>query len=257
MEDKLREAFDAIHAKEELKEKTRGFLARKANGYAARRTVRYVGLAAAALCLLCVLIGGGRFYFTPAVTVSVDINPSLELGVNGMGVVVSVEGRNDDGQELAQSLAIRFLPYEEAITRLVEDDRIAALLSEDELLTVTVIGGDEGQSRQILDQTRSCLADRENVYCCLAQPEEVQAAHETGLSYGKYRAFLELQALDPAVSPEEIQGMTMREIRDRIEALSESAGDLAAEETTGQHGYGWGQENGWGPNGGKRADPGD
>lgn len=31
-------------------------------------------------------------------------------------------------------------------------------------------------------------------------PEEVASAHETGLSCGKYRAFLELQLLDPDIT---------------------------------------------------------
>ena len=48
----------------------------------------------------------------------------------------------------------------------------------------------------------------------------VTGAHKEGLSYGKYRAFLELQKLEPGITPEEIRGMSMREIRERISAES-------------------------------------
>ena len=48
----------------------------------------------------------------------------------------------------------------------------------------------------------------------------VTGAHKEGLSYGKYRAFLELQKLEPGITPEEIRGMSMREIRERIEYLA-------------------------------------
>ena len=71
-----------------------------------------------------------------------------------------------------------------------------------------------------------------------AHGEDMEAAHDAGLSYGKYQAFLALQALDPSVTAEEVQGMTMREIRDRIAALG---GDLEATghtESSGHHGNG-------------------
>ena len=38
------------------------------------------------------------------------------------------------------------------------------------------------------------------------------------LSLGKYRAYLELKALDPAVTPDDIRDLSMREIRDLIDA---------------------------------------
>ena len=66
---------------------------------------------------------------------------------------------------------------------------------------------------------QSCTSGKSNTYCYAARTEEVQAAHETGLSYGKYRAYLELQELD-TVTVEQIQTMTMREIRERIWELS-------------------------------------
>ena len=92
----------------------------------------------------------------------------------------------------------------------------------------------------------------------------MEAAHDCGLSYGKYRAYLELAALDPTVTPEEVQGMTMREIRDRIAALSggtataESAAGAPAETpaptpSVPYYGYGYGcedgEENGYGHHG--------
>ena len=50
----------------------------------------------------------------------------------------------------------------------------------------------------------------------------MEQAHEAGLSYGKYKAYLELQALDPTITVVEIQNMTMREIRDLLNAISDN-----------------------------------
>lgn len=81
-----------------------------------------------------------------------------------------------------------------------------------------------------------------------------------GLSYGKYRAYLQLAALDPTATPEQVQGMSMRELRQRIAAL------LGEEDGQGGrgHGNGWGhgsgqghgqggQGHGWGRGGGLKC----
>lgn len=61
---------------------------------------------------------------------------------------------------------------------------------------------------------------------------------------GKYHAYEELHALDPSITPEEAADMTMRELRDRIDACQD--GD--EEESYGgggggqhQHGGRWNQ----------------
>ena len=62
------------------------------------------------------------------------------------------------------------------------------------------------------------------------------AAHDIGLTYGKYRAYLAQQALAPDVTPEEVRDMTMRELRDRI--LTLSPGEEAESGASGPHGWG-------------------
>ena len=221
MRDELRKAFDSVRASRELKENTlervmgnRG--GRRRPAAAARR-----GLAAAA-CLVLALAGWGGYwlYFTPTAAISIDVNPSLELGINRFDRVVSVEGYNADGQALAAQLSVTHLNYEQAVEQILDTQEIAALLAQDEVLTITVTGSDEGQCGRILSCVEAETAQSPNIHCQSARQEEVEAAHDLGLSYGKYRAYLEVLALDPTVTPEEIQGMTMREIREMIQALS-------------------------------------
>ena len=70
----------------------------------------------------------------------------------------------------------------------------------------------------------------------------MEEAGELGLSWGKYQAFLALQALDPSVTPQEVRDMSMREIRDRLEELSGSQGAGAgAGRGHGRHAGGWGR----------------
>ncbi len=50
--------------------------------------------------------------------------------------------------------------------------------------------------------------------------EEVEEAHDVGLSYGKYKAYLKIKSLDPDITLEQVQEMTMKEIHDLIHSLS-------------------------------------
>lgn len=71
---------------------------------------------------------------------------------------------------------------------------------------------------------------------------ELAAAHQAGLSYGKYRVFLEARALDPSLTPQDVKDMSMRQIRDLIQSLSE-AGEEEAAAPQGQGRGGRGQRN--------------
>ena len=243
MRDELKTALDKVTADDALKQSTRAFLARQTHDYGAAkarpRTARR--LAAAFACLALVVTGGTGYwvYFSPTCAVSIDINPSVELAVNRFDKVISVDGIGEDGDALAESLDVRFLSYADALDRLLQNPTVEDYLAQDEVLSIAVAGDDQGQTDAILAQSETCTAGTQNVYCQAASAEEIEQAHEAGLSFGKYQAFLELQSLDPSVAPEDVQGLTMREIRDRIAALS---GD--PESVPGGHGYGAGNGNG-------------
>ena len=93
------------------------------------------------LCLLCLLAGVRWFYFTPTAQISIDINPSLELGVNRLDKVVYVKSYNEDGQELAEELDLNFQSYTEALGQIVSSAVVEELLSEDGVMTIGVWGG--------------------------------------------------------------------------------------------------------------------
>ena len=246
MNETFKELFGRIQAEEALKERTRRFLSEKTQGYArAGGGGRRYSLCAAA-CLLFLLMGGRWLYFTPVAEISIDINPSIELGVNRFDRVVSVEDFNEDGRALAQGLDVKYKPYTDAIEEILSHDWITALLSGDEVMSITVSGPDGTRSARILSEVEACAAGHGNTHCYSATAEDAAAAHEAGLSCGKYRAFLELQRLDPDVTPEAVQEMTMREIWERIDRLSPDG--ISASQSCGgwggghhgHHGYGGG-----------------
>lgn len=227
MHEELRAAFDSVHAEPELKAAARKAVARRTRQR--QKTARPLGLAlATAACAAVVVLGGRWLYFTPTAHISIDINPSLELGVNRFERVISVEGWNDDGTVLAESVDVTNLSYTDAVETILSTDTIETLLARDAVVEIGVIGDDEVHCARLLEGVQACTAGQQNAHCYRAGAGEVEQAHECGLSYGKYRAYRELAALDPTVTPEAVQGMTMREIRDRIAALTGDASTQSA-----------------------------
>lgn len=222
MEDRIKAAFGAVRADEELKSSTKEFIALESHGFKTRRAPRFERLlpAAAAVCLAVVLVLGIGMYFTPTARISVDINPSLELEVNRFDRVISVNALNDDGKELAGTLDLKYADYDDALRRIIENKSVEAMLSNDEIMTITVIETNSAQSERILSVMKNCAKSYGNVYCHSASSEDASEAKKLGISCGKYREYLELHELDPDITPEKVQGLTMREIRDRKAALT-------------------------------------
>ena len=220
--EKLKAAFDQVRAEEKLKERTKEYLSEKVYARKKKRTSPLRNFAAAAACALLVFLAGGSYlYFTPTAYISVDVNPSLELGINRFDRIVSVTGYNEDGKALADSLDLKYMDYSDALEALLADQDMEVYLSDNADVVLTVAGKSENQSSQILDNVESCASSHENVHCHSGDTEEIHHAHNAGLSFGKYQAYLTLKGLDPSVTLEEIQDMTMSQIRELIQEYSQ------------------------------------
>ena len=99
-------ALDRIHAEEQLKEHTRTYLAQQLVQQQTRRRTHWRP-ALASLCLLLMLALGSYWLFLiPTAFISIDLNPSLELSINRFDRVIAVQGYNDEGQAIADSLQL-------------------------------------------------------------------------------------------------------------------------------------------------------
>lgn len=247
MYEKLKTSFDHIRAEPDLKAGTREFLYRKMSEQPARPAA-HRNLLAAAACLAFMLMGfcGGYWvYFTPVSAISIDVNPSVEFQINRFDKVLSVAGYNDGGMDLASGLDVRFMDYMDAIDQVLSGEAVTECLSRDEVLSIMVSSADEARQSEMLANVERYAAGHHNVRCGMCGYKDMTYAHSHGLSFGKYQAFLELQALDPSITPEDVQGCTMREIQDRINALSGTGPDGGRGES-GRHGQGGGYGHGHG-----------
>ena len=169
-----------------------------------------------------------------------------EMRVNGQpkGGPYACHLYTEDGQELARSLDIRFFGYAEAVEKILGSEAVTALLAGGEVAEFTVAESQGAQAQRLLSGLQSCTAGHQNTYCYSVDAQWAQEAHHLSLSCGKYRAFLEVQALYPDITPEEIQGMTMREIRTLLSGAGEE-GQAASPPGHGGHGH-HGAGHGWG-----------
>ncbi|MGI6333910.1 MAG: anti-sigma-I factor RsgI family protein [Saccharofermentanales bacterium] len=187
---------------------------------------------------------------TPVSAISVDANPSLELGVNRFDRIVTVDSYNDDGVDLAALVDLRNLNYFDALDVLLSNQAMQPYVTKDGLVSITVIGSSNQKSEEMFARIRSCeYAKSPNVECHLGSQAEAMAAHEAGMSYGKYRGFLELQVLDSEITAHDIQNWTMRQIRERINELSDGPNEPSSGNGFGGHGGGAGH-------GGNESSPG-
>ncbi len=231
IEREIKEAFGNVRADEALKERTRdavfaqmraaqegnvaSFPARQQARMPKRAFRRKVVAVAACLVVAClVAFGGHQVYLTPAAAISVDINPSIELGVNCFDRVISVDAYNEDGQQLVDSLKLQNMGYEQAVERIVDSSAVQALLSANEDLSVSVASSDGARCDSMLSALEQCTNRYRNASCHHVDESEVEEAHHAGLSFGKYRAYLAAHEADESLTVEDAQGMTMRELHD-------------------------------------------
>lgn len=203
--------------------------------------VRRVAALAACLVLAAVCLSGYRLYAEPTAYVGIDVNPSLELSVNRFGLVVEARALNEDGRAVLDSVSLENRPYASALEALTESEGFAPYIQETSFVEVSVTSGDNRQAESLRAESDAQLAALPCAGACAVVSEgDRAAAADAGMGVGRYRAALELMEYDPNVTLEACSKMSMRELRDRIEACANPDGAT----TSGGKGEGHGPAGG-------------
>ena len=244
LRDALSGAFDKVHAPEQLKMRTIEMIeaqrmrqtdgvvdqADAADGQAdvaddasipTKKKIRVIislraKIALAACAVLIALgIGGGAYaYQTPVAYVGIDINPSIELGVNYFDRVVGAEGVNADGQDILSETNVVGMSYEEALASLNDSLANKGYLTADAAVAVTVMCDDDSRCSNLEETSQRCFSSAgQGVHCSRATSTEHHEAHESGLGMGKYLAWRSLVDAGVDISADDVAHMTMSELR--------------------------------------------
>lgn len=234
----IQDSLKNIQASRELKENTLQYLnerQNKAHRFKPRAVYRYAFVITA--LLLLITAGGYSLYSRPVSYISIDINPSIELGINRFEKVVSATSYNEDGQTIIEQVPVKNVSYIQAIDRLLKDDACSRFLTKDALLVFTVISD---QADTIVEELSGNEAFQR--YAPLTYTSDhscMEEAHQHNMSFGKYRTYLELLQYDDEVTIDDCHGMSMGEMHDKIdsckhEQTTESNGNT--EEKSSHHG---------------------
>lgn len=215
----IQKSMEEIRASEEMKQNTLRYLeaqrTRQSRRFFQRRQYAALRYAVAVVCVFFLAgVGGYSVYSRPVSYISIDVNPSIELEINRFDKVVSAKGYNADGQDILQHVPLKNISYLQAIDRLLQDAYYSRYLNRDSQLVLTVVSD---RSDAMLEQIQA--NDRFQAYGAVTYSSDtacMNEAHQHEMSFGKYRAYLELSQYDDSITVEDCHGMTMGEIQNRI-----------------------------------------
>ena len=223
--------MDRVHADGELKTNTKEtvmeVLSSTAPQAAGSRRRKYskvkrmgVAIAAAAICMV-VAVTGYAYYETPVNYVSLDINPSVELGVNAFDKVVRAEGINQDGANLIGNLNLHNMSVQEAVRMLVTQACTQEYVAQDGSTVIALTAQSKTEEQAMALGEESALGagaalQEQNAFAIMygdtADLGIRTQAQQMGVSSGKYKLMLALQAVDPAVDFGQLKTMTVSQI---------------------------------------------
>lgn len=236
-------SMEKIRATEELKQTTMRYLKEQEQKNAVLRMRMIPVCVLAAVCLFFVIgLGGYSLYKKPVSFISIDVNPSIELGVNRFGQVVTANAFNEDGEKVLKHVSLKNISYMQAIVRILQDESNNGFLSENSRLVLTIISDSPDAMLEEITMNELFWAYGAKAY--VADTSCMQEAHCHNMSFGKYRAYMELAQYDQSVTVEDCHGMTMGEIEDKIETCRGHKGPMNGGNHTGGSGNGHGGHHG-------------
>lgn len=241
METIFKSAMNHIKAKESTKRKTEEYVMEKlanapsgANPVGFRKPLmKKVIAAACAVVLVCgTSIGAYAYYKTPTSYLSLDINPSVELGVNPFGKIVSAMAYNKDGKTILDGQSIMGSNVSNAVSTLVKSAAQKGFIAKDGSTVISVTSEtDSGATAAELQDAAAQGADsavkaegdtatilKDNI--ALARRDE---ARKLGITPGKLNLIQKLQALDPSITVDEYKDAKVTAIMNKYVELKKAA----------------------------------
>ena len=259
MKNRIQAAFSEIHADDALIDHTTAYLRgelkdQRRKGVRLHLPGRVRAIAVAAVLTVGIL--AYSLYFTPVAYVSIDVNPSLELGLNRFDKVISAGTFNGDGDRILSGVNLEGKTYNEAARVILSVIEANGYLREDALVSVTV-KAESSEKEQILCSTLQHFINEQVLSAQASAVVEVfpvtaevwDSAHGCNISPAKYLAIQTLMEVDENATIQDYAGSTIRQIRQRTQECHDAhnavieSGDSGYGQQGG-HGHGHGKAHG-------------
>ena len=177
----------------------------------------------AAVFVFGIVMSGGVLYQqkTPIAFISLDINPSIELGINSSDIVVTAEGENEDGQTILDGHEVINSNISDALDQLVSAASENNFINDDgsSVISITAVTDDENKAAELQEIGEQAVNDSmtnnevsATVYSDSTGLSIRKEAKELGVSAGKLKLIKSIQALDPTVTVDDLKNSKVYEI---------------------------------------------
>lgn len=190
-------------------------------------------MAATAVVLMLVTTGftGYRYYQTPVSYLDVDINPSIELGINRWDRIVSAQGYNGDGEKVLADINVINDKVETGVKKIVEtaDDKGYFSKPGGGAVALTSVSDDNDKAEKLTkdaSEAAETFAKEEAVNVEIVTEhvasERRDEAQKIGITPGKLNLIQKLQALDHNITVEDYKEKSVKEILRTIKELKKA-----------------------------------
>jgi hypothetical protein len=193
---------------------------------------RAIAVACAAVLVCGTSIGAFAYYNTPTSYLSLDINPSVELGVNPFGKVVSAMAYNNDGKTILNGYNVYGLEVKSAINTLVKSAAQNGFVAKDGSTVIAVTSETDDSSTAVnLEDAAAQGADaavKSEGDTATIQKENVaierrDEARKLGITPGKLNLIQKLQALDPTITVDQYKDAKVKDIMKKFIELKKQS----------------------------------
>ncbi|EQB87576.1 hypothetical protein J2Z44_001195 [Clostridium punense] len=180
-------------------------------------------------------------YIAPYDYVSIDVNPSVELGINRFNRVTKVESFNEDGTKILNELSLKNKTSQEAMELVIKEVEQQGFFKEElnNELMITVSAKDEEKARKmeielgevVKEKLYKGNLDKTPITTASVTLERHKEAESLGISTGKLNLIQKLQGVIPEVKYEDYVDAPVKDI---MKAIKDSRKDnnLAEEENS-------------------------
>ena len=175
--------------------------------------------------------GGGYAYAyvkTPVAYVSMDINPSVELGVNAFDKVISVKAYNEDGKKILEGTNLINYDIDNAVSTVISNAISEGYINKDgssaiEITTSTnkenIANKLEKSLKDVTDETLNNNDVDANIQTDNVALSRRDEARKLGITPGKLNLIQKLQELDPTINIEDYKDSSVKNIQEKTKEL--------------------------------------
>ncbi|MDI3535447.1 MAG: hypothetical protein PWQ82_1812 [Thermosediminibacterales bacterium] len=200
----------------------------------------YTKYAVAAALIICLWVTSLFFtsaiFAKPCAYVSVDINPSFELGVNKHKTITEVQGLNAESIEMLQDMNLKNLNIDKGIQMIIERSFDKGYLKTDQqnYILIAVSGNQESQEeKDFLDELTSDIVKSSNtvlkqkknqveIEIIKTDINKKRIAESQKMSVGKYLLWEKTKSKNPNLSIDDFKKENLKTSIKRLEGLEHS-----------------------------------